>query len=244
MSNDPVRFWTYVLAALQTAHTGALDPLLNDLTEAQPPPLDVLLPDMVNQLAALNERLVLVLDDYHVIESEQVHASFTFLLDHLPPNLQLVISTRADPPFPLHRWRARNQLTEVRTADLRFTLAEAASFLNERMGLNLTPADVQKLEERTEGWAIGLQLAALSMQGCQDPSTFIARFSRGHHFVIEYLTGEVLSQQSEAVQSFILKTSLLDRFCAPLCQAVTDQTDSSAILKSPSPQVVYRERAG
>lgn len=229
--NDPVRFWTYVLTAIQTARADVCQSLLEELGGMPPPSLSEFLPSLINELAALADPLVLVLDDYHLIESVQVHENVAFLLDHLPPNLQLVLATRTDPPLHLHRWRARNQLTELRSADLRFTLDEAAALLNEEMKLNLSAADIQLLEERTEGWAVGLQLAALSTEGQADRSTFIAHFSGSHHFVLDYLTGEVLSQQTETVQDFLLQTSLLDRFCGPLCQAVTDRADSDAILE-------------
>ena len=230
--NDSVRFWAYVLAAIQTVQPGACQSLLEELTGTQPPPPQMFLPDLINKLVALGKPLVLVLDDYHLIESEQIDDGVTFFLDHLPPNLQVVLATRTDPPLPLHRWRARNQMTELRTADLRFTLDEAAVFLNERMRLNLATADIQKLQERTEGWAVGLQLAGLSLEGQEDRSDFIARFSGSHHFVLDYLTGEVLSQQSEIIQDFLLQTSILDQFCGPLCRAVTGRADCDAILEN------------
>src|SRR5512143_1104637 len=168
---------------------------------------------------------ILVLDDYHIIDSQQVDEALVFLVEHLPQQMHLVIATREDPRLPLARLRARGELTELRAADLRFTSAEAAEFLNRIMGLNLSGADIAALESRTEGWIAGLQLAALSMQGQQDIASFIQAFtgSRGpgvHHFVLDYLLEEVLQQQSESVQTFLLRTSILNRLCGPLCDAV------------------------
>ena len=145
---------------------------------------------------------ILVLDDYHVIDTQPLNQALTFLLEHLPPQLHLVIATREDPPFPLARLRVRGQLTELRAADLRFTPAEAAEFLNRVMGLNLSAEDIASLENRTEGWIAGLQLAALSMQGHQDTASFIKSFTGSHHFVLDYLLEEVLQKQSESVQTF------------------------------------------
>ena len=218
------------LVAIQTVKANLGQSLLSDLTGLQPPAPQAAVIELINQLAALSDALVLVLDDYHVIQAAPVHESVAFFIDHLPPTLQLVLATRTDPPLPVFRWRARNQLTELRTPDLRFTLDEAAAFLNEQMDLSLAAAEIQKLEERTEGWAVGLQLAALTLRGRQDRGTFVDRFSASHHFVLDYLTGEVLSQQTEAVQDFLLQTSLLDRFSAPLCQAVTGSGEAGAML--------------
>ena len=165
------------------------------------------------------DSFVLVLDDYHVIETH-ADIGLTFLIEHLPPQLHLVIATREDPSFPLARWRARGQLTELRAADLRFTPTEAAEFLNQVMGLNLSAEDIAALENRTEGWITGLQLAAISMQGHPDVASFIKSFTGSHHFVLDYLVEEVLQRQSASVQSFLLQTSILDRLCGPLCDAV------------------------
>ncbi len=170
--------------------------------------------------AAFRTSFSLVLDDYHVIDSKPVDQALTFLLEHLPPHMHLVIATREDPHLPLARLRARGQLTELRAADLRFTPAEAAEFLNQVMGLNLPAENIAALETRTEGWIAGLQLAALSMQGHPDTASFIQAFTGSHHFVLDYLLEEVLQQQSESVQAFLLRTSILDRLCGALCDAV------------------------
>ena len=170
---------------------------------------------------------ILVLDDYHVIETQSLNQALTFLIEHLPPQLHLVIVTREDPPFPLARWRVRGQLNELRTTDLRFTPAEAAEFLNRVMGLNLSAEDIAALENRTEGWIAGLQLAAISMQGHQDTASFIKSFTGSHHFVLDYLVEEVLQRQPESVQTFLLRTSILDRLCGPLCDAVLPDPSAS-----------------
>ena len=175
---------------------------------------------LLNEITTISDNFILVLDDYHVIEAQSVNQALTFLIEHLPPQLHLVIATREDPPLPLARLRARGQLTELRAADLRFTPAEAAEFLNQVMGLNLSAEDIAALENRTEGWIAGLQLAAISMQGHQDTASFIKSFTGSHHFVLDYLLEEVLQQQSESVQTFLLRTSILDRLCGPLCDAV------------------------
>ena len=167
---------------------------------------------------------VLVLDDYHVVEAQPIHSALAFLLDHLPPRLHLVIASRADPPLPLPRLRVRNELTELRAVDLRFSSSEAASFLNEVMGLDLATADVAALEERTEGWIAGLQVAALSMQGRQDTEGFVKAFTGSHRYILDYLVEEVLERQPRRVQSFLLQTAVLDRLTAPLCAAVWDES--------------------
>ncbi len=224
--NDPVRFLVYFIAALQTI--GARQEpasnigkgALGMLRSPQPPPAEAVLTSLLNEIAALPDRLVLVLDDYHLIEIQPIHDALTFLLQHLPPQMHLVIASRDDPYLPLARLRARSQLTELRATDLRFTSSEAAEFLNQVMGLNLSAEDITALETRTEGWIAGLQLAAISMQGRKDVTGFIQSFTGSHHFVLDYLLEEVLEQQSESVQTFLLHTSILDRLCGPLCDAV------------------------
>lgn len=225
--SDPVRFLVHLVAALQTVLPSVGQGVLSALQSAQPPPPSSLLTALLNELAtalapAGGAPLLLVLDDYHTLDSEIVDQALTFLLDHLPPHLHLVITTREDPPLPLARLRARAQLTEVRAADLRFTPAEAADFLNQVMGLRLAAPAVAALERRTEGWIAGLHLAALSLQG-QEPAVatdFIQSFSGSHRFIMDYLVEEVLHQQSAAVQTFLLRTSILERLCGPLCDAV------------------------
>ena len=192
------------------------------LESPQPPPSEALLTTLLNEIAAIPDKFILVLDDYHVIDSKPIDQALAFLLDHLPPQMHLVIATREDPSLPLARLRVRGQLTELRAADLRFTPAEAAEFLNRVMGLNLSEEDIAALDKRTEGWIAGLQLAAISMQGQPDTASFIQSFTGSHHFVLDYLLEEVLHRQSAEVQTFLLRTSILDRLCGPLCEAVLD----------------------
>ena len=187
---------------------------------------------MINDLAAQDQSIVLVLDDFHTIRNPSIHAGIQFLLEHLPHNLHIILSTRTDPPYPLARFRARDQLIEIRTRDLRFNRGEAAQFLTQTMGLNLAVEDVAALEERTEGWAAGLQLAALSMRGRSDIHAFIEAFTGSHLYVAEYLMEEVLRQQSEVARSFLLKTSILLRITSELCEAVTGCEDGQAILQA------------
>ncbi len=218
--NDPARFLMYLVAALQTIASQIGGGVLAALQSPQPPSTVALLTTLLNEIAAIPDRVILVLDDYHAVDSKSIDQALTFLIDHLPPQLHLVIATREDPSLPLARLRARGQLTELRAADLRFTPAEAAEFLNHTMGLDLSADDIAALENRTEGWIAGLQLAALSMQGRSDSARFIESFTGSHHFVLDYLVEEVLHQQSENIQSFLLRTSILDRLCGSLCEAV------------------------
>ena len=204
--------------------------MLAALQSPQPPPTESILTTLLNEITAIPDHFILVLDDYHVIDSEPIDQALTFLLDHLPPQMHLVITTREDPSLPLPRYRARGQLTELRAADLRFTPAEAAEFLNQVMNLNLSAEDIAALETRTEGWIAGLQLAALSMQGREDIASFIQAFTGSHRFVLDYLVEEVLQHQSEHIRSFLLQTAILDRFCAPLCNAVTEREDGKEML--------------
>ena len=226
--NDPAIFLAYVVAALQTIEADVGKGALGALQSPQPPPTEAILTGLINEIAAVPDRIVLVLDDYHLIEAQPIHDALTFLLRHLPPQMHLVISTREDPPLPLARLRARGQLTEVRVTDLRFTPSEAAEFLNTRVGLDLSAEDIAALETRTEGWIAGLQLAAISMQGHKDATNFIRSFTGSHHFVLDYLVEEVLQQQSESVQTFLLRTSILDRLCGPLCDAVCSAGTASS----------------
>lgn len=225
--NDPARFLLHLVAALQTVSPELGAGSLSALRSPQPPPADVILTALLNELAGGAGSYILILDDYHVIEAELVDRAVAFLVEHLPPQLHLLIATREDPQLPLPRLRARGHLAELRAADLRFTLVEAADFLNRSMGLNLSAEAVATLEARTEGWVAGLQLAALSLQGQQDAASFIASFSGNHHFVLDYLIEEVLHQQPEHVQRFLLRTSILDRLCAPLCEAVLGASSPS-----------------
>ncbi len=228
--NDPARFLTYLIAALQRIDNTIGQPEQGMLVSPQPPSPEIVMTSLINEISAMPNEFVLVLDDYHLIESSPVDQALTFLLEHLPPRIHLVIATREDPPLPLARLRARGQLTELRVTDLRFTPSEAARFLNQVMGLNLSAEEIAVLETRTEGWIAGLQLEAISMQGHRDVASFIQSFTGSHHFVLDYLVEEVLHQQPESVQTFLQRTSILDRLCGPLCDAVLLDPSASGQL--------------
>ena len=230
--NDPTRFLTYLVAALQTIAANIGAGVLGVLQAPQPPPIVSILIALLNEITTIPDHFVLVLDDYHVLDSKPVDEALTFLLEHLPPQMHLVITTREDPHLPLARLRARGQLTELRAADLRFTPSEASEFLNQVMGLNLSAEDITALETRTEGWIAGLQLAALSMQGRSDAASFIKSFTGSHHFILDYLVEEVLQRQPEHVRNFLLQTAILDRLSGSLCDAVTGQEDGSGMLEA------------
>ena len=232
--NDRVQFLAYIIAALNQIE--GLDPnfgqaVMSMLRSPQPPPTETVLNSLINEIDAISVKLLLVLDDYHLIETQPIHDALTYLIEHLPPQAHLVIVTREDPPLPLARLRASDQLTDIRATDLRFTSSEASEFLNSVMGLNLSPEEIRKLETRTEGWVTGLQLAALSMQGREDTTVFINSFTGSHHLVLDYLIEEVLERQSTSVQTFMLGTAILNRLTASLCNAVSDQEDSQEILQ-------------
>jgi LuxR family maltose regulon positive regulatory protein len=224
---DPRRFLAYVVSALQTVVPNFGESILSRLQSPDPPPTDLVLADLVNEIAQIHHELTLVLDDYHLVDSRPVDAALTFLLDNLPPRMHLVVTAREDPQLPLARYRSRGQLAELRAADLRFAPAEAAEFLNQVMGLDLSEQDIAALEHRTEGWIAGLQLAALSMQGLPDTAGFIQSFTGTHRFVLDYLLEEVLYRQPEAIQAFLLGTSILERLCGPLCDAVLPEAPTS-----------------
>jgi ATP/maltotriose-dependent transcriptional regulator MalT len=229
--DDPVRFWRYVAAALDGAGTAVGERLGPLLRGPQPASLEAVVTALVNQLAAGSEETALVLDDYHLIQAPAVHDSLALLLERLPPQLRLVVASRADPPLPLARLRARGQLAELRAADLRFTEEEAAALLHQTAGLDLPTGSVAALAARTEGWPAGLQLAGLSLQGHPDPAGFVAAFSGSHRYVLDYLTEEVLDRQAEPLRGFLLETSVLERLSGPLCDAVTGRSDSQALLE-------------
>lgn len=219
--NDPVRFLTYFLAAL--ANTGIVLPVDETAVSVTSP--DLLMTAVVNSLTAVyaaqpTHHHILVLDDYHLIHNQIIHETIAFLLEHMPPQMHLLLATRADPPLSLARWRAYSQLIELRQQDLRFTTEEAADFLNQIMNLSLSNTDVQTLNKHTEGWIAGLQMAAISLQGRSDVPDFVRNFSGSHRYVLDYLMEEVLSRQPESITQFLLQTSILDRFTAPLCDAV------------------------
>ncbi len=230
--NDYPRFWTYLITACQSILEDVGESALELLSTPQPLPDETVPTILINDFVTYSESIVLVLDDYHEIQNSAIHASLLFLLDHLPDNLYLVVSTRIDPPWPLARYRARNRLIEIRAQDLRFNIEEAKEFLNRTMGLGLSIEDVVALEERTEGWIAGLQLAALSLQGRDDIPTFVKTFTGSHVYVADYLVEEVLQRQSEAVRTFLLQTSILKQMNADLCEAVTDCQDGQEILQA------------
>jgi LuxR family maltose regulon positive regulatory protein len=230
--NDPARFLAYLVAALQTIAPHIGEGVLDVLQSPQPPPTEAILTALLNEITTLPDQFVLVLDDYHVIDTQAVDMALTYLVEHLPPQMHLVIATREDPQLPLARLRARSHLTELRAADLRFTASEAAAFLSQVMGLSLSAEDIAALEDHTEGWIAGLQLAALSMQGHQDVSGFIRAFAGDHRYIVDYLVEEVLQRQPEPVRRFLLQTSILDRLHGPLCDAVTGQEEGNARLEA------------
>jgi len=230
--NDPVRFLSYLVAALQTIKSELGEGLLAALHSTQPPSTDLLLTNLLNEITTIPDCFILALDDYHTIDSETIDHAIRYLLDHLPPSLHIVIATREDPHLPLASLRARGQLTELRATDLRFTPDEASEFLNRMMGLKLSVEDITALDARTEGWIAGLQLAAISMQGRADTSSFIRAFTGSHRFVLDYLVEEVLKRQPETIRSFLLQTSILERFCGPLCNAVTALENGREMLSA------------
>jgi LuxR family maltose regulon positive regulatory protein len=237
--NDLSRFLSYTIAALGTVEPGLAEGVLSALQSPQPPPAEEILIALINEIATLPGPILLILDDYHLVDTGSVHDALGFLLRHLPPTLHLVIATRDDPPLRLSRFRARGQMIELRAVDLRFTVSEAAEFLNQMMGLGLEEGDVDLLARRTEGWIAGLQLAAISMQGRGDSAGFIASFSGSHRYVLDYLIEEVLEQQPAGIQAFLLHTAVLERLTASLCDAVrfgasgppTEEDGAQAILE-------------
>ena len=230
--NQPATFWTYLFTALQTVAPGAGANALSLLQGPQPPPIEAILASLLNELGAAPDDILLVLDDYHVIDASEIQDGMAFLLEHLPPRAHLVIATRADPALPLARLRAGSELVEIRAADLRFTPDEAAAYLNEVMGLDLVALDIAALEGRTEGWIAALQLAALSMQGRDDVAGFIAGFSGDDRYIVDYLFEEVLHRQPEDVRSFLLQTSILSPLSGPAGDAVTGGDNGKAMLEA------------
>ncbi|MCJ7736578.1 MAG: LuxR C-terminal-related transcriptional regulator [Anaerolineae bacterium] len=222
--NDPARFWTYLIAALQTVKADLSGTLTAMLQSPQPPAIETILTLLINELTAIPQDFVLVLDDYHLVRAPSVHQQLTFLLEHLPPppsgGLHLILATREDPPLPLARWRARGHIIEFRQADLVFSEQETADLLRERMQLEISPADVVALQRRTEGWIAGLHLAALSFRGHDDIHELVQSFAGSHRYILDYLIEEVFQRQSPEVQDFLLKTAILDSFCTSLCDAV------------------------
>jgi LuxR family maltose regulon positive regulatory protein len=227
--NDPAVFVSYLVAALQRVAPDVGATALS-LLQSSPSALEAVVATLLNDLDALATDIVLVLDDYHVIESTELHEAVVFLLEHLPPQVHIVVASRADPPFPLARLRARGELWEIRVADLRFTADEAAAYFSDAMGLELTAENIDALEARTEGWIAALQLAALSMQGRDDVAAFIDSFTGDDRFVVDYLAEEVLARQPEDIRSFLLHTAVLGRMTGSLCDAVTGASGGTAML--------------
>ena len=247
--NDPMRFWTYFIAALQRLDSDLGQDAMHLLQSPQPPPLEKILTLLINEMAVHEgeERYsphIAVLDDYHFIETEVIHESLAFLLDHLPHGFHLMIATRADPPLPLVRLRGKGQLNEVRAADLRFSTDEAAIFLKQVMGLNLADEEIAALNERTEGWIAGLQLAALSLQGRDDVRRFVRSFAGSNRYILDYLIEEVFRQRPPGTRDFLLQTSVLDRFCADLCDALLSrEVDERPNIEESSPAGPYMPAA-
>jgi LuxR family maltose regulon positive regulatory protein len=231
--NDPARFLSCLFSALQSIQADVGRTAQAMMRSPQPPPLEIVLTTLLNDVASVPHDFILVLDDYHTIETPVIHNALAFLLEHLPPSMHWVIATRQDPPLPLARLRARDQMLELRTKDLRFTSDEIAQFLNAATGLALTSDQIATLELRTEGWIAGVQMAALSMHGHDDVAGFIAAFSGSHRFILDYLTEEILQRQPAHVQTFLLQTSILNRMCGELCDSLFSISDSRLTI-SPS----------
>jgi len=231
-NNDPVHFLNYIIAGLQTVDSSIGKAARNLMKSLQLLPIQSILINIINDVVSIKEDFILVLDDYHLVDTQQVHNLITFLLDQLPQQMHLIIATRSDPPLPLSRFRSQNQLIEIRAADLIFTTDETSLFLNEKLSLGLSENDIALLESRTEGWIAGLQLAALSLKGRKNKSSFINAFKGVDRYIVDYLVEEVLTRQSERIQNFLLQTSILDRLSGPLCDAVTQQTDSQEMLSA------------
>ncbi len=228
--NDPERFWTYFVTAIRTVQPQLGRSALALLETGKAPSIRAVLTTLVNDISEAGRGFVVVLDDYHEISSRSVHESLAFFVDHLPPQAHVVLATRADPPLPLARLRVRGQLCELRAADLRFTIEEATAFFNDIMDLGLSSDNVQALESLTEGWIASIRMAAISMQSCESIPGFIAEFAGTHRHIMDYLVEEVLGRQDSGAQDFLLRTSVLDRLSAPLCNAVTGGSRAQEML--------------
>ncbi len=219
--NEPRLFFSYLIAALQTALPGIGGQAQAILNAPQPPPLQAVLSSLLNDLAQVQSQTVIVLDDYQSIHASQIHEGIAFLLDHLPPEVHFVITTRSDPALPLHRYRSRGQLVEIRADDLRFTTDEVYAFIKDIAGVSLSPSEIATLETRTEGWAAGLQMAAISLRKKSNSSEFIQALAGSNRYILDYLMEEVLKNQTPDVQHFLMETAILDRLCPPLCDALS-----------------------
>jgi len=241
--NDLKRFLTHLLAALQKIMVNIGESVFGMLQSPLPIPTESILTTLLNEISSSPANFVLVLDDYHVIDAKPVDHALNFLLEHMPSQMHMVIVTRKDPHFPFARLRDRDQLTELRITDMRFTPSEAAGFLNQVMGLKLSSEDIALLDTRTEGWISGLQLAAVSMHGHNDATSFIKTFTGSHHFVLDYLLEEVLQMQTKSVQAFLLRTSIFDRLSGPLCDAVMRSGDEVRRNKGDSSPSLFERTA-
>ena len=230
--SDLVRFLSYLVAAVQIVKPDVGTRTLAALQTPLPTPIEHVLTSLLNEIIAIPDDFFLVLDDYHAVDAKPVDDALAFILEHVPPRMHVIITTREDPNLPLSKWRARGQMTELRAADLRFTSEEAAEFFNSAMGLGLSEENITALENRTEGWIAGLQMAALSLQGRTDTSSFIQAFSGSHRFVLDYLLEEVLQRQTAQVHDFLLQTAILESMCGSLCDAVTGSEDGAAMLEA------------
>jgi len=231
--NDPVQFLSYVILALQNLEASTGKAALSMLHSPQPPPIEAIMINLINELLHVPTEIALVIDDYHFVDAKPVHELITFLLENLPLQMHLIIATRSDPPLPpMARLRSQNQMVELRAADLSFTSDETSLLLKQSLNLRLSAKEIQLLETRTEGWAAGLQLAALSLRDHKDPAGFLKQFKGDNRYIADYLTEEILRRQPEHLRSFMLQTSILDRLCGPLCDAVTLQENSRQILNT------------
>jgi LuxR family maltose regulon positive regulatory protein len=230
--NDPLRFLTYIILGLQSLAAGTGKAALKMLQSPQPPPIEPILINLINDVSRISTDLALVFDDYHWVDARPIHNMIEFFLENLPEQMHMIIATRSDPPLPLARVRSQNMLTELRAADLSFSADETSILFKESLNLRLSSNDIHLLETRTEGWVAGLQLAALSLQGRENPSDFIKGFKGDNRYIADYLTEEVLSRQPEHLRNFLLQTSILGRLSGSLCDAVTDQENSRQVLNT------------
>lgn len=226
--NDPRLFFSYLIAALQRAFPGFGRQAQEILATPQLPPLQTVLSPLLNELAEINKPCILVLDDYQTIHAGAIHEGVTFLLDHLPPDKHIVITTRSDPALPLHRYRSRGQILEIRADHLRFSVEEVSDYMNDVAGIPLSSSGISMLEKRTEGWAVGLQMAAISLRGTADREKFIRSLAGTNRYILDYLLEEVLQNLPDSIQRFLMQTAILDRFCAPLCSALTEMSEESS----------------
>jgi LuxR family maltose regulon positive regulatory protein len=229
--NDPIRFWMYIIEAVRTIYNNLGESVLVELCSPQPPVIESILSPLIREIGKINNKFILVLDDYHIIESQSIHKALTYLIERQPKQLHIVIISREDPPLLLSRLRVRKLMAEIREKDLRFGVEEAADFFLQTMGLELAPDDVSEITNRTEGWIAGLQLAAISMHGHPDIHRFLQSLTGRHRLIVDYLTDEVLRIQPEEIRLFLLKTSILERLCGPLCDTITGKDDGQDILE-------------